>query len=206
MYALKYLKEFGIRPERLFHIGGHRGDEAAAYKERGAQTVVFVEAIPELFKALEQNLLPFPEFHAVCAVCSDVTGAEVDFHVSSNDGGSSSLLGLGNLPKFYPRIQYVETLRLKTTTADDLRAAQFQDIQFDTLVLDVQGAELYVLRGATTLLDQARALCIEVSEDELYEGGCTLDQVIAYVRPFGFRLRFVQLNSKLWGDALFVKP
>jgi FkbM family methyltransferase len=206
MYALKYLKEFGIRPQNVFHIGGHRGDEAGKYKEQGAQTVVFVEAIPEIFKALEQNLLPYPDFFAVCAVCSDVTGAEVDFHVSSNDGGSSSLLGLGNLPKFYPRIHYVETLRLKTTTADDLRAARFKDIHFDTLVLDVQGAELYVLRGATTLLEQAKSLCIEVSEDELYEGGCTLEEVMAYVRQFGFRLRHVQINSKLWGDALFVRP
>jgi FkbM family methyltransferase len=204
--ALKLLAVYDIHPKRVLHVGAHWGDEAQAYKEMGVETLVYVEAIPSVFEKLMENLAGYPGYYGYCAVCSDVSGAPIEFHVSSNAGGSSSFLGLGNHAKLYPKIHYVETLNLTSTTVDELKAEHCDDVQFDMLVLDTQGAELHVLRGATSLLGQVKSLSIEVSEDPLYEGGCTLEQVTAFVRSFGFRLRHVQINSKGWGDALFVRP
>jgi FkbM family methyltransferase len=203
--ALEQLNVYGVHPRRVLHIGAHNGEEAKDYRAMGVQTVVFVEAIPQIFERLTRTLESYPEYRGICAVCSDVTGAPIDFHVSSNDAGSSSFLGLGNHAKLYPRIHYVETLKLTSTTADDLAAAHCADVAFDTLVLDTQGAELHVLRGATSVLGQITSLVAEVSEEPLYEGGCAFEEVIAFVRPFGLRLRQVNLNRKLWGNALFLK-
>ena len=205
MHALKILAGYDIRPKQLLHIGAHWGQEAAAYKALGVEFVLFVEAIPQIFEKLQKNLTSFPEYQGVCAVCSDRTGADVTFNVSSNDGGSSSLLGLGNHANLYPDISYVETLRLTATTADDLVENETPSASFDMLVLDTQGAEMLVLRGATRLLDIAQSLLIEVSENPLYEGGCTFEEVTAYVRQFGFRLRQIHINRQGWGDALYVK-
>jgi FkbM family methyltransferase len=202
---LQQLSVYGIRPKRVLHIGAHYGDEAKDYRAAGVETVVYVEAIPWVFEKLIRNLADFPGYQGICAVCSDVTGPSLDFHVSSNEGGSSSFLGLGRHRELYPKIRYTETLKLKSTTADDLMAARCPGVEFDTLVLDTQGSELHVLKGARSLLGQITSLVSEVSEDALYEGGCSLEEVIAFVRPLGFRLRRLVLNDKLWGNALFVK-
>lgn len=204
MHAIKMLAGYGLTVKDILHIGAHWGQEAASYNALGVENVIFVEAIPSLFEKLKKNLRNYPNFTAVCAVCSDVTGAEVEFNVSSNDGGSSSMLGLGNHANLYPQIRYVETLKLKTITADDLVAEHCPGKDFGLVVLDTQGAEMHVLRGATNVLKRAAALWIEVSEEPLYEGGCTFDEVTSYVREFGFRLRQVHINAQGWGDALYV--
>jgi FkbM family methyltransferase len=205
LHALKLLAIYDLHPKSILHIGAHWGQEAPFYNARGIERVVFVEAIPSIFERLQKNVARFPGFQAVQAVCSDSTGADVEFNVSSNDGGSSSMLALGNHANLYPDISYVETLRLKTITADELVEKEAPGEEFELLVLDTQGAEMQVLRGATNVLRKATALWIEVSEEPLYEGGCTFDEVTAYVRQFDFRLRNVQINSQGWGDALYVR-
>ena len=206
MHAIKILSAHnGLEVRTLLHIGAHTGQEAGYYKALGVQRVIFVEAIPAIFEKLQENLQKYPNYIGLCALCSSESGAEVQFNVSSNDGGSSSMLGLGNHAELYPDITYVETLTLKTVTADELIATHAPGLQFDLVVLDTQGAEMQVLRGATQILNSAKALWIEVSEEPLYENGCTFEDVSAYVRQYDFRLRHVQINRQGWGDALYVK-
>lgn len=204
LHPLKLLAGYDLRMKNILHIGAHTGQEAPFYKALGIENVVFVEAIPTVFEKLQKNLAAYPAYKGINAVCSEESGKEVQFNVSSNEGGSSSMLGLGNHARLYPEISYVETLTLQTVTADDLVAEQCGDAAFDFVVLDTQGAELHVLRGATNILGRAKALWIEVSEEPLYEGGCTFDEVSSYVRKFDFRLRHVNINRQGWGDALYV--
>jgi FkbM family methyltransferase len=201
---LKLLLSYDITPQGLLHIGANTGKEAEKYRSRGVRDVVFVEAAPDVFAQLMQNLAAYPGYRGIRAVCSDKPGVPLDFHVASNAGASSSFLGLGNHAKLYPDIRYVETLKLISTTADELAASQCSDIAFDMMVLDTQGSELHVLRGATSLLSRLTSLYVEVSEEPLYEGGCTFDEVMAFVRPFGFRLKHIEMNPRGWGNALFV--
>jgi FkbM family methyltransferase len=204
LHAIKILASYDLQTKSILHIGAHWGQEAPAYSASGVERVVFVEAIPAVFEKLQKNIAPYSAFRAICALCSDVTGSDIEFNISSNEGGSSSMLGLGNHANLYPQISYVETLRLKAITADDLVGEQTPGEKFDLLVLDTQGAEMHVLRGATDILRTVKALWIEVSEEPLYEGGCTFDEVTHYVRQFGFRLRNVHINRQGWGDALYV--
>lgn len=204
MHPLKLLSAYDLRMKTILHIGAHTGQEAASYKALGVEKVVFVEAIPAIFEKLQKNLSAYPGYIGINAVCSEESGQEVQFNVSSNEGGSSSMLGLGNHAIIYPQISYVETLTLQTVTADDLVAEHCGDMAFDYVALDTQGAEMHVLRGATNVLRRAKALWIEVSEEPMYEGGCTFDEVTAYVRTFDFRLRHVNINRQGWGDALYV--
>lgn len=165
----------------------------------------FVEPIPHIFAKLQKTLTQYPGYVGIQALCSDVANEWVDFFVSSNDGGSSSMLGLGNHASLYPSISYVETLHLQTSTADNIAKSHFPGTDFDLLVLDTQGAEMHVLRGAVDLLQRSKAAWIEVSEEPLYEGGCTFEEVTAFTRSFGMKLRQVSIGKEGWGDALYVK-
>jgi hypothetical protein len=58
---------------------------------------------------------------------------------------------------------------------------------YDVLVLDTQGAELLVLKGATSLLPHIRYVRAEAADFEAYAGCCTLAELDDFLREYGFR-------------------
>ena len=131
---------------------------------------------------------------------SDVDGAEVEFYVASNPS-SSSVLPMKLHRAAHPDIVVTDTRRMTTTTVDTLCATQ-EITQPDLLVLDLQGAELLALRGATRTLAEVAAVYTEVNTAELYEGCALLDDLDAFLEPF------VRVDTAMtphrWGDALYI--
>jgi FkbM family methyltransferase len=142
---------------------------------------------------------------AVKALCSDTSGQKVAFKISSNAGLSSSMFDLGNHAKLHPDVSYVGQEEMTTVRLDDLLAKQFPQSPFNLLVLDVQGAELLVLKGAVETLKSIDAIYAEVSEEPLYEGGCTWREIDSFLGPFEFSIKNMSLGRTGWGDALYVK-
>ena len=98
----------------------------------------------------------------------------MDFHVASNDGLSSSMLELGRHQEVWPDVKYQRTLKMRTTTLDALlREGQIAPVgQFNGLVMDTQGSELLVLKGATALLPHIDFVKTEAADFESYVGCC----------------------------------
>ncbi len=100
---------------------------------------------------------------------------------------------------------------MRTQTLDgviDALCAARPDVDpglLDCLVLDVQGSELRVLQGAHRCLRRASYVYTEVNEGGLYRDDCTLDDIIAFMRLYRFRLKHLVINRHRWGDALFVR-
>lgn len=203
--ALDYLwRTFAIHPHAAMHVGAHEGQERDIYRDFGAEHVAFVEALPSVYERLKRNLAGYDRFEAVQAVCAERDGENVTFHVASNEE-SSSLLTMSKHKDFYPDIVEEGTFSTTTTTVDALVADRFAGIDFNMLVLDTQGAELRVLRGAEHLLGRVDAVFTEVSEVPLYEGSCTLSDLIAFFTPLGFGLKWLNINPTMFGDGLFVR-
>jgi hypothetical protein len=105
---------------------------------------------------------------------------------------------------------YSNPMALESTTVDRI-AADFRDqgradvvAQIDLLYLDTQGAELSVLRGATTLLRQICYVFTEVGRGGLYENDVNHRVLTEYLDSQGFSLAFLYINRHGWGDALYV--
>ena len=103
-----------------------------------------------------------------------------------------------------------ETIRVPVTTLDSLcESAGMQ--RTDLLKIDVQGAEMLVLRGAGRMLANTRFILIEVSFKPYYVGGATFDQVYGHLQQCGFRLLGLSEGFRdaagelVEGDALFGK-
>jgi FkbM family methyltransferase len=75
-----------------------------------------------------------------------------------------------------------------TTTTLDAWAASSGAAPIDVLKIDVQGAELDVLRGAEASLRSVRALELEVEFQQLYVGQPLFGEVDAFLREHGFVL------------------
>lgn len=189
------------RPQRgILHIGAHECEEGHLYRMIGFpdNRVLWVEANSHLVAKHNR-----PNY--VHAVLSDVEGLAVNFGITNN-GESSSILPLKEHLTEHPHIHVVETMQLTTTTLNALydKLGLAHDA-FDFINIDIQGAELAALKGATNILEHVRAIYTEVNEAELYEGCGLLPDLDAYLKSYGFDRVCTHMTPHRWGDALYMK-
>ncbi len=171
----------------VIHVGANVGQERELYDRYGLD-VVWIEPNPEVFEKLRDNLAAFPRQRALQYLVSDRDGAEHEFHVANNEGASSSMLDLKLHKEVWPEVAYVKTLALRGITLATLVDRERIDLRrYAALVLDAQGAELMVLKGAGRLLEHFDWIQLEVPDFEAYEGCCQLEDVRAFLLPLGYR-------------------
>lgn len=126
-----------------------------------------------------------------------------------------------NLFQTLPQLKRViETTPVKTHRLDDLTEIK----HIDYLKLDVQGAELDCLRGATRLLKDVLLIQCEVEFIEIYEKQPLFADVDSFLRAHGFMLHTAALPSgrcywpfvfnnqpnsngsqHMWTDAIYIR-
>ncbi len=75
---------------------------------------------------------------------------------------------------------------IEVKTLDEIYAKHVKGKKEVLLKIDVQGAELDVLKGATELLADVEAVVLEVSLHRFFIGGADFADVIAYMKSIGF--------------------
>ncbi len=190
----------------LVHVGAHLGQEAPAYEKLNIQNVVWVEADPKTFELLQENLKKRTESQTIhkafnCLLTSQ-DNLEYQFHVFSNQGASSSIFKATNLLKknWSDVHETGEIFNLNSITLDSFLSQN--NIYPDLLLIDVQGSELEVLKGAHRTLTRIKAIELEVSKQAIYEGGCLYDEIDSFLTLHGFsRMSFVPWH----GNVLYVR-
>ena len=202
-YAIEdVLRRHGVEVERVLHVGAHIGQEADCYRDLGATDVIWVEGDPEVIPRLRDHVEPLGQ-RVFEALLDTEPRRAIEFHRASNEM-SSSLLAMGTHSVEHPEITTVGTVRLPTTTLDAVRGeARLGEI--DLLVVDVQGAELRVLRGGEETLAATGACYLEVNEAPLYEGCALLPEVEVFMDDHGFVLAERTIGVHGYGDALFLR-
>ena len=202
-YVFDACATFAVPITGLIHVGANRGSEYPTYCARTHGPLLYVEALPELAEFVRRRLDPERPHFMRQALVSDVGGETVTFHLASNDGGSSSMLAPGRHADLYPFITFENTMELVTERLDDLVAERAEEASYNVLALDVQGAELKVLKGAPELLARVDAVFAEVASEPLYEGGCTFLEVTNLLAEAGLVFRAAEMNAEGWGDAFY---
>ena len=172
-----------LNSEGVLHLGAHEGQEATYYFKLGAK-VIWIEAIPEKHKILLHNISKFPNQKSILALLGSKKKL-VKFNVSSNNGQSSSIYNFGNDIQFHKSI-YMENHKMLTMKRLDSLLSEKTIVKYTHWVVDVQGAELEVLKGAGKLLDYCYSLEVEVTSRDLYRGGANAQEVINFLLLRGF--------------------
>jgi hypothetical protein len=81
---------------------------------------------------------------------------------------------------------------------------EIDESKFDLLLLDVQGAELMVLKGAESVLHNFNYVLTEVSTVEIYKNGVLWDELKTFLNNKGFK-EAIFGNPRKHGDVLFVR-
>lgn len=209
-HPFSLLKKLNLSCSGVLQIGASYGQEVEAIANSGASIAILVEALPEQHKQLSEKTAKYRNMIAVNALCSDESGNVVDFNIASNAGMSSSLLQPGTHESVYPEVKFVSRVQVKTITVDDLLPIVSDKIgrsltSINTMLMDVQGAEHLVLKGSGKTLKQIDHIFCEVSYGGLYEGDLPLEELQGFLMQHDYRMCWLAINRKGWGDALFVK-
>jgi FkbM family methyltransferase len=134
---------------------------------------------------------------------------EADIHLSRS-ADSSSLLPIGREQRrLFHGTEEVGKLTIAVKRLDDMAMAWRKYARI-LLKIDVQGYELFVLKGAVEMLKSCAYVYVECSETELYVGQALYNDVAEFLERHGFRFhsRFNDaiVNGKLvQADYLFGK-
>jgi FkbM family methyltransferase len=192
----------GVTPGPTIHVGAHLGEEAAQYERYGFSPVFWIEANYEKLWHLKRNVESLGGV-VIGALVSDKPGPRT-FHLASN-GQSSSYYELGTHATEHPDVTYVGERTLEATTLDELASAGRLGAATTFLSMDVQGAELDVLRGGEGVLSGVRACYLEVNSNDVYRGCAQEPEVTAWLAERGFRKVLEKMTLHGWGDAVFVR-
>ncbi|MDX2024677.1 MAG: FkbM family methyltransferase [Deltaproteobacteria bacterium] len=193
--------------ETLVFAGAHLFQEASLLFTLlpKLKRVYLFEPLPQLFAKLKQWEVRDPRVRVFPYALSDGDG-QATFHVTNNDAQSSSLLPLAKHTEIFPEVVEVEKITVERKTLASVMA--FHDLAPpDMLFIDTQGAEYQILSSLSQdLLRGVSLIYTEVSTEELYAGGRTLDDIKALLAPEFVFVAFAPLfpHTPTHGNALFV--
>lgn len=171
----------------IIHVGANVGQERFTYASHNL-AVVWIEPLPEQFAILQSNIQEFDNQTAINALITDEDGKSYGFHVSNNNGESSSILDLHLHKDIWPEVRYTHDIQLVSSTLPS--ALQKYDVNlndYDALALDTQGSELTILRGAKPILRSFKFIQIEAPDFESYKDCATAIRIRDFMRSVDFK-------------------
>lgn len=184
----------GGRPLRtLVHVGAHLAQERTLYERMGFREILWIEGSPETYSRLVESFRGSAQnsemrHRTLCALLSEESGRDVSFYKFNNAGASDSLFpATQKLQDRWPQVQQLPDVeKLTTLTLDEAVASQGLSGKVDVLVVDVQGAELLVLKGGRRTLSEVDAVVCEVSTEAFYKGGVLYPELREFLQTCGF--------------------
>jgi FkbM family methyltransferase len=197
----------------IFDVGAYVGDIAATYKRIFPQSTIHCfEPFPDSFQKLN-NFCRDESIKTHQIAFSDKKG-KTTFHTNVDLSCNSLLPPTEGEFKCYSAKSIKDgEIQVETETIDNFCAnAGISGI--DILKLDVEGAEVKVLGGASRMLSNQAIKLIysEVMFIPHYTGGCLFHELSGFLDKYDYTLlNFYHLrtakNGQLrWGNAIFLSP
>lgn len=194
--------KFDLRISGVLHVGAHLGEEAATYDSLGIKKVIWIDGNPDVIGKLHQVVDPYNHL-VLQALITDEDGQVVRFNVTNYDGMSSSVYEFGTHPQFSPDTVVEGHYNLPTKTLDSL--SEVYDFSGCNMAnIDIEGAGLLALKGATRLMGQFDYLYLEVQTENVYDGAPLLDEMDSYLQDFEL-VETGMVDGQGWGDSLWLR-
>lgn len=183
----------------VLQIGCHHGQEHDTFVEIGAQNFVYVEPCEPAFSILHDRFWQDADkITLVKAACADYDGMATMYTETANKGMSNSLLRPAKHVDYYPDIKFGGTAEVGVLRLDSI---EFDRSKYNLLVLDCQGAEGLIIKGAAGTLAHIDYIYTEINTGQLYEGCTEVEELDRLLSDF-VRIETKMTNAQ-WGDALY---
>ena len=177
--------DLDLRRAFVLDLGANEGDFSSAVLGLAPEArILAVEPSPEPRGRLEKRLGSKPNVEIRPLAVAGQAG-QATFRLTAHDHNSSLLRPR---PESEERIgggwEVVREIEVPTVTLDELVGDEIVDV----LKLDVQGAELEVIRGGKRALGRTRAVLLEMNLFSQYEGDAIFDVLHREMSALGFEL------------------
>jgi len=193
-----------IPKKGIIHIGACKCEEKPIYNSIGINddNILWIEAINEIVDEVKIN---DNNINIIQSVISDKDDEDVNFMITNNLQ-SSSILNFKTHSIEHPGVIETQRRMLKTITLNTLYDKNnISYDKYDFINLDIQGAELKALQGASKILPYINAIYCEVNERELYENCGLLPELDNFLLTYDFKRVITHMTPYGWGDALYLK-
>ena len=185
-------------PRAMLDIGANEGAWTREFHKRYPSTkILMLEASPQHNSSLTKVVTDLghdkAEFHI--NVLSGTAGETVEFFQGGNTGNSM----FREATKFYANDKPVQ--RITSTVDTEVANSFIKDVPIDLIKIDVQGAELLVLEGASKALSQATFVQFEASLINYNPGGACYFDVDQFLRQHGYFIH--DFGALMYNPGLF---
>jgi len=198
----KYLPSNPVIIDCGAHIGSDSIELARIFPN---STIYAFEAVPAIFKNLENNTKKYKNIECYQLALSNVKGVSFMYLSSGLSDASSSLLKPTGHIKNHNEVFFNEIIDVNTVTLDEW--AQSSNVNhIDFLWLDMQGFELQMLKASPDLLKTVKAIHSEVSLQDSYENESLYEEYKLWLEENGFKVAIeaIPLHADM-GNVLFIK-
>jgi len=194
-----------ITPRGIILIGAYDGKTLKRLNLPNTVKTLLIDANPSAVERLQENFANSPNIQVVQAAIANHNDT-VTLHLTSLES-SSSILPWKQYGEIYPNIKEIQQLTLSSRTLDTLlEELNLSPSDFNILILDIQGAELLALEGATQLLNNLDAIYTNVHYQELFEGGALAEEVNQFLTDYQFDCVAEETPyHPAWGEAFYVR-
>lgn len=196
--------KFCIPNKGILHIGAHICEERDLYNSINMtdDKVLWIEAISEIVdKVKKEN----PNINIIQAVITDKDNEDINFMITNNHQ-SSSIFNFETHSIEHPEVIEIARRQLKSITINTiLDNNNIPYDNFDFINLDLQGAELKALQGATKILPYIKSIYCEVNIKKLYDGAVLLPELDNFLYSYGFKRIETFMTKYGWGDAIYIR-
>ncbi len=195
----------------LVQVGSNWGDELEMFVANNVEIALLIEPLQKPYEILANRISEIKKYKAIQILVGARDDEEKDFYIASNFGASSSILAPSGHRDIFPEVNFENKLRLQSQTLDTIikksyGATGISIPKFDALYMDVQGAELEVLKGACGTLENINYIYTEVGFGGGYKGDVSVDKLISFLDIFGFKVSELEIEpNSTYGNAIFYK-
>ena len=200
----KIYNKYKMNIRGILHIGAHKCEEQYIYNKFGINNdrIIWVEANPNL---VIENLKKDSTIIIKNFICCEKDTGTTTLNIANN-GASSSVYEFGTHSKYFPTINFVNTIKVRNNRIDTMYKKEKIPENFaNFLNIDIQGAELLALKGMGNLLNNFDYAYLEVNRDYSYKNCCLIGEIDDFLKKFDFIRVETEWTIKTWGDALYVK-
>lgn len=198
------IQKYSLKITGVIHIGAHHGEEVPEYRKNGIKDIILIEPCAPAFKVLHNKFAGHHHIHLINAACAAVDGSAQMYTETANKGQSNSLLQPMRHLQHYPDIQFKGTEQVRVHRLDFIMAS-ISGGNYNTINMDVQGAEGAVIIGAPETLKYIDYIYTEVNEDaaQLYKNATKISDLDDLLKDFQ-RVE-TSWTQQGWGDALYIR-
>lgn len=194
----KAIKDFDLKITGIIQVGAHYGEETEEYLKLGVEEIILIEPCAEAFSILADRHGSNPKVKLLKYAIGSKNGVVNMNTEKKNNGQSNSILKPKLHLQQFPDIVFNGTERVVQRKLDELI---LDKSKYNTLVMDVQGYEGEVLRGAEDILEGIDVVYTEVNRDEVYENCTQINELDMLLSEFD-RVQ-TSWDGGTWGDAIY---